>query len=414
MRTVKLVRVVGAVMGAVVLIVALLAAYVLLFWDRPYSRQVVALQAPRDAAHVQKGQFLYERSLLCWDCHGSQGSHSPSEPQAGGREFNMTGIGPGFGYVYGTNVTPDVDTGIGAWSDGEVVRAIREGISSDGHLIFPVMAYQFYHGLSDDDVLSLVAYLRSLPPVRRPTPARHLSFAAKALIAVGALKPESPIVSAVAGPPAGPTATWGEYLAWHRAGCAECHSPRDPRTATLDDTRPLAGGLFPFPEEGFETTGSNLTRDTATGIGAWTEEQFGAALRTGVRPNGAVMLPFMPWPAYSQWSPDDVRALWLYLRSLPAVSHQVPASTLKGPAATGTGRTRGEAVYAVYCLTCHGVGGAGSPFTSAPLRDVFRDLDAETALAAIMDGPPGSTMPGFGKTLSAGQVADLTAFLRSW
>ena len=104
-------------------------------------------------------------------------------------------------------------------------------------------------------------------------------------------------------PPAAPTPEYGKYLAWHASGCAECHTPRDPKTAKVDPTRPLAGGLFPFPEPGFTTTGSNLTPDVATGLGGWTEEQFVTAVQTGVRPNGTVLLPFMPWPVTSVASP---------------------------------------------------------------------------------------------------------------
>jgi mono/diheme cytochrome c family protein len=276
------------------------------------------------------------------------------------------------------------------------------------------MAYQFYHGLSDDDVLALVAYLRSLQPVRNGVPARRLSFAAKALMAVSFVKPEPPITSPIAAPRAAPTPEYGEYLAWRTAGCAECHTPRDPKTARVDAARPLAGGLFPFFEPGFTTTGSNLTPDVATGIGGWTEEQFVTALQTGIRPNGTVMLPFMPWPSYARWSRDDLHAVWLYLRSLKPVSHRVPSSTLADIAASAAGATRGRAIYDVYCLTCHGDKGAGSPFTTVPLRDAVRDIDVAALGGFITEGFPGSMMPAFAKTLAKDQIADLTAFIRSW
>src|SRR5215471_8020906 len=125
------VKVVGVVAGTILLLASAMAVYVLVAWDRPVARTVAALKAPTDSTRVRRGQYLYEQSLLCWDCHGSEGSRSPSEPQAGGRWFDMTNVGPGFGSVYSTNVTPDQATGIGAWSDGERVRAIREGVSRD-------------------------------------------------------------------------------------------------------------------------------------------------------------------------------------------------------------------------------------------------------------------------------------------
>ena len=113
-------------------------------------------------------------------------------------------------------------------------------------------------------------------------------------------------------------------------------------------TQPFAGGLFPIPEEGFTTTSSNLTPDVATGIGNWTEAQFMTAMRTGVRPDGTVMLPFMPWPVYDRWSKGDLRAVWLYLQSLEPIVHEVPVSTLTDAAATGKGTARGQAVYITY------------------------------------------------------------------
>jgi len=401
-------------MGGVVVLAFVFVGYVQLTWNRPIHRPTLAMNAPRDAAHVLRGQDLYERSLLCWTCHGSLGGRNPGEPQAGGREFDLTQIGPGFGYVYGSNLTPDPATGIGAWSDGELVRAIREGVRRDGRLIFPVMAYQFYHGLSDDDALSLVAYLRSLPAVRNEVPPKRPSFAAKALIAVSLIKPEAPIRQPMTAPPAGPTIEYGEYLAWRASGCAECHTPRDPKTAKVDASRPLAGGSFQISEEHFVATGPNLTPHVGTGIGGWTEEQFLTAMQTGVRPNGTVMLPFMPWPSYAHWSRDDLHALWLYLRSLQPVSHQVPASVLKSTAAKGRGVARGGPIFTVYCAPCHGNSGAGGPFTTVPLKDVAANMNDEAISSLIAEGLPGTIMPPFEKTLTKEEIADVIRFVRSW
>ena len=410
----RLVRIASIASGATVLLVIAFVAYVQLTWNRPVVRPVVAMKAPLDAARVLRGKYLYERSMLCWNCHGSQGGHSPAESQAGGRVFDLTLVGPGFGVVYGSNVTPDVETGIGRWSDGELVRAIREGVSRDGHLIFPVMAYQFYHGLSDDDALALVSYMRSLPPVRNEVPARRLSFATRSLIAVSLMKAEAPITQPRTAPRAAPSTEYGEYVAWRMAGCAECHTPRDPKTADLDLGRPMSGGLFPFPEEDFHTTGPNLTSDVDTGLGAWTEEQFVTAMQTGVRPNGTVMLPFMPWPAYAEWDRNELHAIWLYLRSVKPVSHRVAVSTFVGVAANARGPARGEAFYRSYCLTCHGGKGLGSPFTSVALKDAVRDFDDAALVRVIEEGLSGTSMPGFKNTLSKDQIRDVVQAVRSW
>jgi mono/diheme cytochrome c family protein len=407
----RILRSVAYTLAAFLVLVLGAIGYVLVTWDRPFNRAVVPMVTPRTPEVVARGAHLYERSMLCWTCHGSEGSLRANEPQAGGREFDLTGIGPGFGYVYGSNLTPDRETGIGAWSDGELVRAIREGVNRQGGVIFPVMAYQFYHGLSDYDALALVAYMRSPPPENHRVPARRLSFAAKALIAIGVLTPNAAITTRRQAPPAGATLEYGTYLAWHASGCAECHTPRSPKNGKVDEARPLAGGLFPFPEEGFSTTGSNLTPDPTTGLGRWTEQQFLTAVRTGVRPDGRVLLPFMPWPSYSEWSEQEVQAIWLYLRSLHPIVHQVPPTQFA--AAGGKGKAlSGAALYAIYCRACHGEKGSGSPLVSAALEDATVPLSAADVSKVIAEGLPGTRMPGFQRTLTPGQIEDLAGFVR--
>lgn len=412
----RIAKVVGVGFGIPVLLAVILVIYVQIAWGRPLSRAAPQMVAPTDAQTVARGEYLFKYSLNCWDCHGSQGSNGPDAPQAGGREFDLTDVGlpGGFGYLYAANITPDLETGIGTWSDGELVRSIREGLDPEGHLLFPIMEAEWWSGLSDEDVLALVAYMRSLPPVRNEVPDNRLTFAAKALIALGVLKAQPAITQPVLAPPRGATAEYGEYLVYHASTCVGCHMPRDFNTGQFDLTRPFAGGLTPFPEEGFITTGSNLTPDPSTGIGNWNEEQFMAAMRTGLRPNGTVMLPFMPWPSYSRWDEDDLRAVWLYLRSLEPIAHQIPATELTGAAATGTGAERGEGLFDAYCVTCHGEQGSGSPFTAVSLKQVANGMDDATLSGFISKGLPGASMPGFSKTLTDEQIADLVAFIRTW
>jgi mono/diheme cytochrome c family protein len=188
--------------------------------------------------------------------------------------------------------------------------------------------------------------------------------------------------------------------------------PRDFNTGQFDLTRPFAGGLAPFLEQGFTTTGSNLTPDPGTGIGSWTEEQFMAAMRTGLRPDGTVMLPFMPWPSYSRWDVDDLRALWLYLRSLEPINHPIPPTELTGAAAEN-GLERGQALYEIYCLACHGKNGDVGDVATLPLIDVARGMDDASLSQFIKKGMP-PAMPGFEETLTAEQVNDLVKAIRSW
>lgn len=400
--------------GILVVLVIGIVGFIQVLSDRPLGRPVRQMSAPKDAQTVARGEFLYSFSNLCWTCHGSEGSYSQTEPQAGGRKFDLSSMGPGFGVFYASNLTPDVATGIGAWSDGELVRAIREGLDREGRYIVPVMPYQFAHGMSDQDAVALVAYMRSLKPVRNAVPPNQPSFIARALLVFGILKPEPAVTAPVTAPPKGVTVEYGEYLAWRTSGCAECHMPRNPNNGELDFTRRLAGGLAPFPEEGFTTTASNLTPDAATGIGKWSEPEFLTAMRTGLRPDGTVMLPFMPWASYSRWEEEDLKAVWRYLRTLPPVDHRIPHSTWTGAAATGQGAARAEALYGTYCRVCHGEKGSGAPLTRVALRDVARAMDPAALTGFISKGLPGTPMPGFGKTLAGEQIADLVTLIRTW
>jgi mono/diheme cytochrome c family protein len=408
----RIVRFALYAIAALVVLGASAGIFVLLTWDRPArGHPVPELTAPSDPATIARGEYLFQSTALCWSCHGAEGAPS-SEPSSGGRLFDLRAVGPGFGLYYATNLTPDRETGLGAWSDGALVRALREGINREGRLIFPVMPYEWYHGMSDADALALVAYLRSVPPVRNAVPRPQPSFATKVLIAFGVLAPSPAISSPVVAPPRGPTPQYGKYLASHLAGCAECHTPRDLSNGRYDLTRPMGGGLAPFPEEGFSATGCNLTPDAATGIGAWSEAQFLSAMRQGLRPDGTVVMPFMPWPTYATWDENDLRALWRYLRSLEPVTHKTAPATLEGEASTGTGATRGKGLFAVYCATCHGTKGDGGRVASVVLGQLAAGEDASTTAARITDGSGGG-MPGFGKTLDRHQIADLVQFLRA-
>ncbi|HSA99826.1 MAG TPA: cytochrome c, partial [Anaerolineales bacterium] len=174
----RVVKAVGVIIGILILLAFILVIYVQIAWDRPVKRASPQITVPRDSQTVARGEYLYKYSNLCWGCHGSEGSTSAEEPQAGGWKFDLSGFGPGFGVLYASNITQSQDKGIGAWSDGEILRSIREGLDRDGHVLFPVMPFQFYHGMSDQDAEAIVAYLRSLPAVENQVPENQPTFAA--------------------------------------------------------------------------------------------------------------------------------------------------------------------------------------------------------------------------------------------
>ena len=260
---------------------------------------------------VERGKYLVEVIGACGNCHTPKGpaGELPGKHMAGG--FSIT---EEFGTAITPNITPDRETGIGRWSDAEIVRAIREGKGRDGRTLGPPMPYGLYRGLSDADVRAMVAYLRTLPAIsHRPERSRYT-------IALPASW--GPPVGSVPEPPRDDLVKYGAYLAGPVAHCSECHTPLTP-DHRMDTARLFAGG-FKFRGPFGASYSANLTPDRATGIGAWTDAQVVAGIY-GVKPTGQPVLPPMPWPYYAGRIADgDLKAIVAYLRSLPAIRNLVP------------------------------------------------------------------------------------------
>lgn len=266
------------------------------------------------AGLVARGEYLVRTVAVCGHCHAEDPQADPDGPLVGGLAFRNWRLGT----IRASNLTPDTATGLGLWSVAEVVRAIRTGQARDGDLLAPVMPYRWLHGMSDRDALAVALYLRSLPPVRnevRSDPSLVLKTAELLFL--------SPIDDARESvPPEAPTAEYGGYLANHVALCGDCHTPRTGIRSTPDLDRRFAGQSE--PPGSFPANPDNLTPDPETGIGRWSEEEFLRTLRTGVNPRGDTLHPFMPWREYRRMRDDDLRAIYRYLRTLPAISHDVP------------------------------------------------------------------------------------------
>ena len=266
--------------------------------------------------------------------------------------------------------------------------------------------------MSDEDLLSVVAYMKSLPPVPNPVPANRINFVPKVLLAFKLIKPQPPVSDPITAPAAGPTIEYGKYLSSHISSCAECHTPRNPQTGQFYMDRPFTGQSMRIEEEGVSVQPPNLTPDRETGIGTWSEEQFLTAIRTGVRPDGTVIMPiFMPWLIYRDMSDDDLRAMYRYLSSLPAESNQVPASEV---GSGETGAVKGRAVFQGYCAPCHGKQGGGTFLTRVSLRQAAPAADPRALEQTIREGVAGTIMPGFARTLSSEDLTALLQFLRTW
>ncbi len=227
-------------------------------------------------------------AVLCADCHAAD-HQLPMEGSNFGANLPMP-----IGTLYAPNLTPAGE--LKDWTDGEIIRAIREGVHKNGRSLI-IMPSDIMHNLSDDDVQALVAYLRSQPPVEPATPTNKLNVIGALFMNMAPLlTAQPPITGPVTAPPEGPTAAYGEYMV-NVGGCRACHGTQ------------LAGGT---PPEG-GAPAPNLTKIIPT----WTEAQFITFFRTGQTPSGETVSDNMPWKSYNQaLSDDNLKAAYAYLSKL--------------------------------------------------------------------------------------------------
>lgn len=280
--------------------------------DAPLPDLPPVAPAEREAL-VARGEYVVRTLSVCGHCHAAD-TREPDGPLSGGFAFRNWRLGT----IRASNLTPDSATGLGAWTEAEIVRALRTGVRRDGRLLAPVMPYQWFHAMGENDALAVALYLRSLSPVsNRIESSPGILFRLSRGLLLGTAR-------AAAGPPPprGPTAAYGRYLANHVALCADCHTPRTGLMQTHDRRRLLAGE--PSPPTGFPANPPNLTPDPGTGLGRWSEEDFARAMRTGVTPAGDTLHRFMPWPQFRRMTGDDLTAIYRYLRELEPVRQEVP------------------------------------------------------------------------------------------
>jgi hypothetical protein len=303
---------IGRVLKIAVLTVAITAgggtAY--LFVRRPGMTPPPEMHAEATPQRLARGKYLFNLAD-CDGCHSERDFSHFGGPVVQGRR----GVGTIFpaamglpGLVAPANITPDLETGIGTWTDGEKIRAIREGVDRDGRALFPMMPYENFRHMSDEDVLSLVAYLDSLTPVKHRVPQTRLDFPVSVLIK-GAPRP----ARGTAAPDRHDSLKYGEYLV-RLAGCMECH------------TDSLSGGRMFRMAPSIVVVSANISPDLQTGIGRWSEQDFLDRIyqyqdyaQHGSPKVGPQSFTLMPWLNFSQLPPEDLKAIYAYLRSRPPV-----------------------------------------------------------------------------------------------
>lgn len=251
---------------------------------------------------VERGRYLTESIVACGNCHTPQGPDGPLPGMAlaGGLKIEEKPF-----TAYGSNITPDKATGIGRWTDAQIIAAIREGRRPDGSLIGPPMPIGLYRGLSDSDVRAIVAYLRTVKPVRNKVQKSEYRMP---------LPPSyGPPVGKVRDVPKTDRVAYGRYLAGPAGHCIECHSPPGPNGAP-DLEGKLGAGGFSFSGPWGVSVSTNIT---PAGLGRYSDADLKKVITTGIRPDGTRLKPPMGVSYYARMRAGDLEALVAYLRTLP-------------------------------------------------------------------------------------------------
>src|SRR5262249_37135191 len=263
---------------------------------------LIGLASARAETPLERGKYLMSSIVACGNCHTQQTPQGPvpGKELAGGTRFEE-----GFGVAYAPNITPDAETGIGKWTDQQIITAIREGKRPDGRIIGPPMPIALYRDMSDEDVRAIVAYVRQVPPV-----ANKVAKSEYKMPLPPAYGP--PITAPVTAPAKSGKVAYGAYLAGPMGHCIECHSSPGPHGAPDIEHRLGAGGMD-FHGPWGVTVARNIT---PTALKEWSDADIKKAITTGMRPNGEHLKPPMAFGYYKNIAADDLDAIVAYLRSL--------------------------------------------------------------------------------------------------
>jgi mono/diheme cytochrome c family protein len=275
---------------------------------------------------IERGSYLANHVAACIHCHSKRdfskfsGPVIPGTEGGGGALFDNKILDAIPGTLYGKNITPDKETGIGSWTDDEILRAITQGINKKGDTLFPLMPYVRFNKMAKEDLLSIIAYIKTLKPIKNKVPDRQL------MIPISMAYPGPALLASVDGnirPPESDTVKYGEYIVT-MADCGNCHTPFV--KGQPDMGRLFAGGNT-FHVSNFVVNSANITPDS-TGLAAWTEERFMNKFTVYREEAGYNFDPgkqntVMPLSDYAGMIDSDLKAIYAFLRTVKPVNNKV-------------------------------------------------------------------------------------------
>jgi mono/diheme cytochrome c family protein len=269
-----------------------------------------ALAQDQDAL-LKRGEYLINGPVACGNCHNTRAedmSFVPGMEFAGGFHIVDKGID-----AYAANITPDRDTGIGTWTDEQIITAIRQGKTPDGEIIFPPMPVPTYNNMSDDDVKAIVAYLRTVKPVNNQVQESKFEIPQQAM----------PPAKGAPAPSPDDQLAYGGYIVNALAHCFECHTTPDANGVPDFKNSLGAGGFIIQLAPGMTVATANITSDPETGLGKWSDDDIKKAMTQGIDREGGHLSPPMPFTFFANMTPQDLDAVVAYVRTIPPIVNKV-------------------------------------------------------------------------------------------
>jgi hypothetical protein len=317
----KLFLVLGIVLLVIVVAIGGAISYIKI--ALPNVGEATDLKIDYTPERIERGKYLANAVTICMDCHSTRdwnkfsGPITPGTHGKGGERFDQSVGFPGV--YYSKNITP---AGISRYTDGELYRVITTGVNKEGRAMFPVMPYSHYGQMDDEDIFSIISYIRSLDPLENQVTESVSDFPMSVIIntipAKGAPQKR---------PDPADTIAYGGYMV-NASGCIECHTQVD-KGQVIPELAFSGGRDFTMPG-GSVLRSANITPDPETGIGSWTKKNFLARFKSYA--DSAYVLPavgqgeyntIMPWTMYSNMTEQDLSAIYAYLRTVPAMKNQV-------------------------------------------------------------------------------------------